>query len=160
MRRIPAYGVAVLMIGYAVGKAVFAVEGRLGFPSGPIVPPDAAEAYFLNPALAQAFAAISGLAGAALALATVSSFGRRVPRKLLLAGVLLLAVGVGAGAVVMVLDGFVGLGIGWQWYHGVVGLVMLGLLAALAHSSLRADAGRDHTGDAERLQERGGLAEQ
>ncbi|MGW5191108.1 hypothetical protein ACWEOO_17785 [Kribbella sp. NPDC004138] len=160
MRRIPAYGVAVVMIGYAVGKAVFAVEGRLGFPSGPIVPPEAAEAYFLNPALAQAFAAISGLAGAALALATVSPFGRRVPRKLLLAGVLLLAIGVGAGAVVMVLDGFVGLGIGWQWYHGVAGLVVLGLLAALAHGSLRADAGRDHAADAERLQERGGLAEQ
>ena len=160
MRKIPAYGVAFLMLGYAVGKAAFAVEGRLGFPSGPAVPAAEQAAYFLNPSVAQALAAVSGVLGAALALATVSGFGCRVPRKLLLVGVLLLVVGVGAGALVMVLDGFVGLGIGWQWYHGVVGLVMLCLLAALAHSSLRADAGSDHASDTERLEQRGGLAEQ
>jgi hypothetical protein len=159
MRKIPAYGVALLMLGYAVGKAVFAVEGRLGFPSGPAVPAAEQAAYFLNPSVAQALAAVSGVLGAALALATVSGFGRRVPRKLLLVGVLLLVVGVGAGAAVMVLDGFVGLGIGWQWYHGIVGLIMVCLLAATAHGFLRSDSGSDHARDSERLQRRGGLAE-
>lgn len=137
MRKIPAYGVALLMLGYSVGKAVFAVQARLGFPSGPVVSAAEERAYFLDPTVAQAFAAVSGLAGAALALATVGAFGRRIPRKLLLVGVAVLVVGVGAGAVVMVLDGFVGLGIGWRWYHAIAGLVTLVLLAAMARDTFR-----------------------
>jgi hypothetical protein len=48
-----------------------------------------------------------------------------------LAGVL---VAVGAGAGTMVLDGFIGLGVGWSWYHGIVGIVVIGLLVATIHS--------------------------
>jgi hypothetical protein len=131
MRKIPAYGVALLMIVYAVGKAVYAIEGRLGLPSGPPVTPAEEAAYFLDPTVAQAFASVTGVLGAALALATVSRLAHRVPRKVLLAGTVVLIGGVGAGAAVMAVDAFVGLGIGWRWYHGVVGLITLVLLALL-----------------------------
>lgn len=50
---------------------------------------------------------------------------------LALAGMLL---AVGAGATIMIVDGFVGLGVGWQWYHGVLGLVVIGLLVAMIRS--------------------------
>ncbi|WP_202872390.1 hypothetical protein [Kribbella soli] len=153
MRKWPAYGVAVLMLGYAVGKAAFAVQGRLGFPTGPVVSAAEQERYFLNPSLAQSFAAVSGIVGAMLALATIGAFGRRVPRRLMLVALAVLVVGVGAGSVVMVLDGFVGLGIGWQWYHGVVGLITFVLLVAMARGYFGADAGGDDTGDAEDLEE-------
>ncbi|MCX4546313.1 hypothetical protein [Streptomyces sp. NBC_01565] len=36
--RWPAYAMAVLFLGYGIGKAVFAAQGKLGFPGGPVVP--------------------------------------------------------------------------------------------------------------------------
>jgi hypothetical protein len=133
-RRWPAYAMTVLLLGYAAGKAAFAMQSRLGFPGGPAVPAAEAARYFMDPATAQWSAAATGVLGAGLALATVTPLGRRVPRTvmlLVLAGMLL---AVGGGAAIMVLDGFLGLGIGWQWYHGILGIVVIGLLLAMARS--------------------------
>ncbi len=139
-RRWPAYTLAVLFLGYAAGKAVFAVRGTLGFPGGP--PVSAAEhgTYardMMDPAVAQWLAVATGLVAAVVVLATVTGWARRsrVPVLLGLAGV---GVGTGAGTTIMVLDGFIGLGVGWSWYHGVVGLVASALLVATTRSSLRA----------------------
>lgn len=126
-RRWPAVALAVVFLGYAVGKAVFAVQARLGFPGGPPVSVAESAGYFLDPALAQWFATASGVVGACLVLLTVAPLGLRVPRTpaLIVLVVVLGAVGYGAG--VMIVDGFVGVGVGWRWYHGVLGLVLLGL---------------------------------
>lgn len=122
---------AVLFLGYAAGKAVFAAQGRLGFPGGP--PP--AEDYFLDPATAQWLAAASGVLGAGVAVATL---WRAAPRTVLLpilVGMLLAVLG---GAGIMVVDGFVGVGIGWRWYHGLLGLLAIGLSAAMTRAYWRA----------------------
>lgn len=135
--RWPASAMAVVFLGYAAGKAAFAAQGRLGFPGGPVVPAVEHERYareVMDVATAQWSAAMVGLLGAVLVMATVTSAGRRVPRVLmllLLAGALL---GVGAGAAVMAVDGFVGLGVGWRWYHGILGIVVVGLLVATIRS--------------------------
>ncbi|MEO3783016.1 hypothetical protein ABGB12_06795 [Actinocorallia sp. B10E7] len=125
---------AILFLGYAAGKAAFALQARLGFPGGPPVTAAESEGYFLDAAAAQWSAAASGLLGACVVLATVTAPGRRVPRTLmlLLLGGMLLAVGGGAG--IMIVDGFVGIGVGWQWYHGVLGLVVIGLFLETARS--------------------------
>jgi hypothetical protein len=31
-------------------------------------------------------------------------------------------------------DGFVGIGVGWRWYHGVLGIVVIGLLLEMIWS--------------------------
>lgn len=129
-RRWPAYTTAVVFLGYAAGKAAFAVQSRLGFPGGPPVPAAEAEGYFLDPAVAQWSAAATGVLGAMLALATVMPPGRRVPRAVMLPALAVMLLAVGGGAVIMILDGFVGLGVGWRWYHGVLGMAVLGLLLA------------------------------
>ncbi|MEO3779229.1 hypothetical protein ABGB16_20760 [Micromonospora sp. B11E3] len=140
-RRWPAYAVAVLFLGYAVGKAVFALQARLGFPGGPVVSAAETERYarqFMDAATAQWWATASGVLGACLALATVTPLGRRVSRTLmllLLAGMLL---AVGAGALIMIVDGFVGIGVGWQWYHAVLGIVVIGLHLAMIQSYAKA----------------------
>ncbi|MGK5520082.1 hypothetical protein ACSNN9_12070 [Micromonospora sp. URMC 107] len=80
-RRWPAYAVAVLFLAYAVGKAAFALDSRLGFPGGPVVPAAEHDRYardVMGVATAQWSAAASGVAGACLALATVTAPGRRV----------------------------------------------------------------------------------
>ncbi len=123
----PACALAVLFLGYAVGKAAFAIQGRLGFPGGPPVSAAETEDYFLDPAPAQWFAAASGVLAACLVLLTVVPFGRRVPRTLMLLVLTGVLVTVGYGAGVMIVDGFVGVGVGWRWYHGVLGLVLLAL---------------------------------
>jgi hypothetical protein len=133
-RRWPAAALAVLFLGYAAGKAAFAIQGRLGFPGGPPVTAAETADYFLEPAPAQWFAAASGVVGACLVLLTVAPLGRRIPRRLMLlvlAGVL---VTIGYGAGVMIIDGFVGVGVGWRWYHGVLGLVMLTLVVETVRS--------------------------
>jgi hypothetical protein len=140
-RRWPASTLAVLFLGYAAGKAVFAVRGTLGFPGGP--PVSAAEhgAYareVMEPAVVQWLAVATGLVAAAIVVATVTARAHsraRVPVLLGLAGV---GLGTGAGTTIMVLDGFVGLGVGWSWYHGVVGLVASALLVDTTRSYLRA----------------------
>lgn len=137
-RRWPAYAVAVLFLGYAAGKAAFAWQARLGFPGGPVVPDAVREGYFMDAATAQWFAAASGLLGACVAISTVTALGRRLPRPLMLlvlAGMLLAA---GAGAAIMVVDGFIGIGVGWQWHHGVLGIVVIALLVAMIQSYAKA----------------------
>ena len=134
-RRWPAYALAVLFLGYAAGKAVFAAQARLGFPGGPPVSAAEAEGYFLEPALAQWFATASGVVGAGIALATVTTWGlRQVPRTLMLVVLAGMALAVVGGAGIMVLDGFIGLGVGWRWYHGVLGLVVGGLCVEMVRS--------------------------
>lgn len=139
--RWPAYAMAMLFLGYGIGKAVFAVQGKLGFPGGPVVPAGEYESYahdMMDVTTAQWLAAANGLLGAMLIMATVVSVGRRVPRVLMLVALAVTWVGVSAGMVVMIADGFVGLGVGWQWYHGVLGIVVLGLLTTAIRSYVRA----------------------
>ena len=125
---------AVLFLGYAAGKAAFALQARLGFPGGPPVSAAETESYFMDAATAQWFATASGVLGACLAVATVTPLGRRVPRMLMLlvlVGVLLAA---GGGAVIMIVDGFIGIGVGWQWYHALLGVIVIGLFLAMIRS--------------------------
>lgn len=138
-RRWPAYTLAVLFLGYAAGKAVFAAQSRLGFPGGPPVSAAEAEAYLLDPALAQWFATASGLVGAVIALATVTEWGlRTVPRPLMLVVLTGMALAVLGGAGIMVLDGFIGLGVGWRWYHGLLGLAVGALCVEMLRSYVKA----------------------
>ncbi|MFG2058196.1 hypothetical protein ACGFI9_29660 [Micromonospora sp. NPDC048930] len=140
-RRWPAYTMAVLFLGYAAGKAVLAVQHRLGFPGGPPVSAAETARYardFMAPATAQWLATASGVVGACLALATVTRLGRRVPRTLMLPVLAGMFLAVASGAGIMMLDGFVGIGVGWRWYHGLLGLVVIGLQAAMIRSYLRA----------------------
>ncbi|MBB4959656.1 hypothetical protein [Micromonospora polyrhachis] len=133
-RRWPAYAVAVLFLGYAVGKAAFALQARLGFPGGPPVSAAETESYFLDAATAQWFATASGVLGACVAIATVTALGRRVPRKLMLLVLLGMLVAVGGGAGIMIVDGFVGMGVGWQWHHGLLGILVIGLFLEMVRS--------------------------
>ncbi|TDQ47222.1 hypothetical protein EV190_12241 [Actinorugispora endophytica] len=146
--RWPAYAMAVLFLGYAVGKGLFAARGRLGFPGGPVVPASEYERYArmgMDVEVVQWFGVPTGLLAAALVLVTVTAAGRRVPRPLVLLALAGMLAAVGAGAAFMVVDGFVGIGIGWQWYHGVLGIAVVGLLTATIRSyarSSRPGAGR------------------
>jgi hypothetical protein len=136
-RRWPAYVLAVLLVGYAAGKAVFAAQAKLGFPGGPPVSAAEHQRYareVMDVATAQWLAVATGLLGALLVIATVTRVGRRVPRVPMLVALAGVLVSVGAGAGTMVLDGFIGLGVGWSWYHGIVGIVVIGLLVATIHS--------------------------
>jgi hypothetical protein len=126
--------VAVLFLGYAAGKAAFALQARLGFPGGPPVSAAEAAGYFLDPATAQWFATASGVLGACVAIATVTALGRRVPRTLMLLVLAGMLLAVGGGAGIMIVDGFVGLGVGWQWHHGVLGMVVIGLFLEMLRS--------------------------
>ncbi|WP_336205238.1 hypothetical protein [Nonomuraea sp. LPB2021202275-12-8] len=139
--RWPAYVMAGLFLGYAAGKAVFAAQGRLGFPGGPVVPAEEYERYareVMGVTTAQWSAVATGLLGAVLVMLTVTKAGRRVPRVPMLIGLTVALVAVGAGATIMVVDGFVGLGVGWGPHHGVLGLVVIGLLVATIWSYARA----------------------
>lgn len=125
---------AVLFLGYAAGKAAFAVQARLGFPGGPPVSAAETESYFMDAAVGQWLAAATGVLGACVAVATVTALGRKVPRPLMLlvlAGMLLAVVG---GAGIMIVDGFVGIGVGWRWYYGVLGVVAIGLSLEMTRS--------------------------
>lgn len=142
--RWPAYAMAVLFLGYAAGKAVFAAQSKLGFPGGPVVPAGEHERYVrdvMDVAVSQWLAVATGLLGAVLVMATVTRAGRRVPRVLMLLALAGMLVGVGAGGMIMVVDGFVGLAVGWQWHHGVLGILVLGLLTATTWSYARATRG-------------------
>ncbi|GAB2959438.1 hypothetical protein GCM10027280_55230 [Micromonospora polyrhachis] len=124
----------MLFLGYAVGKAAFALQARLGFPGGPPVSAAETESYFLDAATAQWFATASGVLGACVAIATVTALGRRVPRKLMLLVLLGMLVAVGGGAGIMIVDGFVGMGVGWQWHHGLLGILVIGLFLEMVRS--------------------------
>lgn len=130
----------VAFLGYALGKAYYASQGRLGFPGGPDVPPEAYErpvSAVLGVAAEQWLAAATGIFGALLILAAVTEAGRRLPRPLmlfLLAGAL---IGVGAAAVAMVGGAFLGAGPEWEWYHGLLGVAALVLMVATTASYVR-----------------------
>lgn len=123
---------AVVFLGYAAGKAVFAAQGRMGFPGGPVVSAAEHERYardVMDVATTQWLGVATGLLGVVLVMATVTAVGRRVPRKLMLLMLGAAFVGLGAGAVILIVDGFTGLfGVGWQWPHGILGIIMLGLM--------------------------------
>lgn len=141
--RWPAYTMAVLFLGYALGKAVRAAQGRLGFPGGPA--PSASEhewyaANVMDVATAQWWAVATGLAAAALVLATVTTLGRRIPRPLMLVLLAVALLGVGSGAVMIAAGGFFGIGADWQWHHGLAGIAVTALLAATAWSYAKATA--------------------
>jgi hypothetical protein len=138
VRRWPAYALALMFLGYAAGKAAFAQQARLGFPGGPPVSAAETAHYFLEPAPAQWLASASGLLGACIALATVTTWGRVVPRRLMLAVLAVMTLAVVGGGGIMVMDGFVGVGIGWQWYHGIVGAVAIALSVEMARSYVTA----------------------
>ncbi len=79
----PAYLCAVALLVYAVEKGYYAAHGRIGVPGGPHVP-DSAYQELHHIALRQWTLAGLGLAGALLALATVTPPGRHIPRWLML----------------------------------------------------------------------------
>jgi hypothetical protein len=64
-------------------KATYAVQGKLGLPLGPEVPESAYEELG-HVALRQSALAALGALAAAVALASVQSWGRRIPRWLML----------------------------------------------------------------------------
>lgn len=141
--RWPAYTMAALFLGYALGKAVRAAQGRLGFPGGP--EPSASEhewyaANVMDVATAQWWAAATGLAAAALVLATVTAPGRRIARPLMLVLLAVALLGIGSGAVMIAAGGFFGIGADWYWYHGLAGIAVTALLAATARSYAKATA--------------------
>lgn len=140
--RWPAYAMAVVFLGYAVGKAVFAAQGRMGFPGGPVVSAAEHERYardVMDVATTQWLGVATGLLGVVLVTATVADVGRRVPRKLMLLMLAAAVAGLGAGAGILIVDGFTGLfGVGWQWYHGVLGIIMLALMMGTSWSYAQA----------------------
>ncbi|WP_239647931.1 hypothetical protein [Nocardiopsis ganjiahuensis] len=139
--RWPAYTMAVLFLGYALGKAVRAAQGRLGFPGGPessVAEHEWYAANVMDVATAQWWAVATGLAAAALVLATVTPVGRRVPRSLMLVLLAVALVGLGSGAVMIAAGGFFGIGADWQWYHGLAGIAVMALLTATVRSYARA----------------------
>jgi hypothetical protein len=133
---------AVLFLGYALGKAVHAVQGRLGFPGGPDPSAEDYERYsqVVDVAMAQWMAVATGLFAAALVLATVTAGGRRIPRPLMLVLLALALLGVGSGAVMVAAGGFFGLGADWEWYQGVAAIAVTALCGATAWSYARATA--------------------
>ncbi|WP_460665287.1 hypothetical protein [Kribbella swartbergensis] len=133
-RRWPAYALALMFLGYAAGKAAFALQARLGFPGGPPVSAAETEHYFLDPAPAQWLASASGVLGACIALATVTGWGQVLPRRLMVAVLVVMTLAVLGGGGIMLIDGFIGVGIGWRWYHGVVGAVAIALSVEMARS--------------------------
>jgi hypothetical protein len=139
--RWPALATASLFLGYAAGKAVYAAQGKLGFPGGPEVPTSEYDRYaqeVMDVTVAQWLATATGVLGAVLVLATVTPFGRRLPRPLMLTLLVVACAGVGGGAVILVVDGFFDVGIGWSPWHGVLGLVVLALFSMTVLSYHRA----------------------
>jgi hypothetical protein len=88
----------------------------------------------MDAATAQWFATASGVVGACVAIATVTALGRRVPRTLMLLVLAGMLLAVGGGAGIMILDAFVGIGVGWQWYHGVLGILVIALFLEMIRS--------------------------
>ncbi|WP_132207946.1 hypothetical protein [Kribbella steppae] len=144
-RRWPAYAMALLLLGYAAGKAAFALQARLGFPGGPPVSAAETADYFLDPAPAQWLACASGVLGAFIAVASVTVLGRGVPRPVMLVVLAVMTLSVIGGGGIMMLDGFVGIGVGWQWYHGVAGLVAITLSVEMFRSYARTARAVAHT---------------
>lgn len=121
-----------MFLAYAVGKGVFAAQHRLGFPGGPPVSDAEAAGYFLDASVGQWMACGSGVLGALVVLAAAYRWEVWGGRVVLGGALSLVVLAVLGGGGIMALDGFVGIGVGWQWYHGVVGVVviLLSLLVA------------------------------
>jgi hypothetical protein len=92
---------ALLGLEYAISKAIMATREELGVVGFP-APPEAYEGFTRDVATAQIAGVPTGLATAALALALVHPWGRRLPRRALAAGAVLATVGWLAGASVVV----------------------------------------------------------
>ncbi len=54
---------------------------------------------------------------------------------LVLAG---MGLAVAGGGGIMIVDGFVGIGVGWRWYHGVLGAVAIVLSLEMIRSYAKA----------------------
>jgi hypothetical protein len=91
---------AIFGVEYAVSKVVMATRGELGVVGHP-APPEATESFSGSVVGAQLGNAALGLLMAAVALALVHGWGRRMPRALLAAGAVGSLIGGIAGAVVV-----------------------------------------------------------
>ena len=125
----PAYACAAGLVLYAVEKAYYATQHRLGLPGGARVPADA-YADLGHVAVRQGALAAFGVAGAAIALATVAKW--RPPRALLLCALwgALIPLAAGAPYVVgmVIADGPSRLG------GALLSLVMAGLWLTMTRS--------------------------
>jgi Protein of unknown function (DUF3995) len=95
------FAAAILGLEYAVAKVVMAAREELGLPGHP-APQEAYERFPGDIVAAQLGNAALGLLTAALALALVQRWGRRVPTAVLAAGAIVALAGSIAGAVVVV----------------------------------------------------------
>ncbi|GAA4036716.1 hypothetical protein GCM10022247_73180 [Allokutzneria multivorans] len=84
-----------------------------------------AEPPFRQSLTAQWFVCPSGVLGTCIAFATITTAARGVPRT-----VMLLAVGSGA----VIVDAFIGIGVGWRWHHGILSLSVIALLVEMTWS--------------------------
>lgn len=97
----PAHVVTAIMLIYAVAKVRHAIDGRLGIPGGPVVPPEH-YATAGNVALQQFGLVTMGVLAACLSQATVHRWGRRIPHSMLVAALAVGFLAVAAGTVVIV----------------------------------------------------------
>ncbi|TJZ57134.1 hypothetical protein FCH28_06645 [Streptomyces piniterrae] len=96
-----AAGLAIVeMLVYTAQKVYMAARGEVGMPGHPA--PAAVQAQFEHAGLAQAGNASLGLIAALVALATVTRWGSRIPRWMLLCAVSLASVMQSLGAVIMI----------------------------------------------------------
>jgi len=89
---------ATALLLYAGQKAYMAVRGEIGMPASPA--PDWVQAQHQHPALEQAGNAALGVMTAMLALATITRWGSRIPRWLLLRSLAVASVLLSMGAAV------------------------------------------------------------
>jgi hypothetical protein len=94
------YAAALFSLEYAAGKAVMAARGELGVPFHP-APPEAYERFSGDIVISQLGNAGLGLLSAAIALALVQSWSRRIPAAALAGAALAALVSSLAGAVVV-----------------------------------------------------------
>lgn len=97
----PAHVVTAILLIYAVAKVVHALDGRLGIPGGPAVPPER-YATAGNVALQQFGLVAMGLLAAGLAQATVRRWDRRIPSGMMVAALVVGLLAVAAGAIAIV----------------------------------------------------------
>ncbi len=137
------YVAALFALEYAVAKVVMAGRGELGVP-GHSAPPEDYERFSGDVVLAQLGNAALGLVTAALALALVTSCGRRVPSALLAGGAIVVLAAAVAGSVVVV-SSLTGLREDhgqWGFDSLVLGVVPLVAWLVLAVASVRGERGR------------------
>lgn len=130
----PAYLCATALFVYAVEKAYYAGQGRLGIPGGPTVP-DSDYQDLPHVALRQWTLSALGLAGALLVLAGVTGAGRSVPRRLMLLALWGALVPMVAGLPYVLGDGWTGTeSFGHRLVGGVRPIAQVGVWVAMAWS--------------------------